>query len=378
MKGRAAEALARRYLRDDARCVRRSGFANIQRHHHGPVVGARLRRKKPGAYAGRQQARPVRATVRRTRLQRDGSSLRRRGRCFDGRGVRARRGDARGKPDKRAGRLGREGLLRLGVCARPRDRRRADRAGRISRPASDDGGGGRKHRRCRRHLGWTFVELDGLESAGRPSRRDDPTALRLPREYRGMRAECEDEARDQACSRRQGRAHLETARGVFAWHPAARLAPLRFSNVFVAANGGRRSEFAPSTDGARVRSLRARTRVLHSLLAGKIDQKRKADTMLKTSLLVGVVGALAISCASSRGQTREVAAGAGCRSLGDASQTVAVVLSPEVVYGAQRVDVDRRISVTELSRAACFICARLPACHGLIFHLSKKFPSLKK
>lgn len=68
--------------------------------------------------------------------------------------------------------------------------------------------------------------------------------------------------------------------------------------------------------------------------------------MLKTSLLVGAVGALAISCASSRGQPREVAAGAGCRSLGDANQTVATVLSPDVVYGAERVDVDRRVSVT--------------------------------
>jgi hypothetical protein len=68
--------------------------------------------------------------------------------------------------------------------------------------------------------------------------------------------------------------------------------------------------------------------------------------MLKTSFIAGIVSALAISCASSHGQPREIAASAGCRSLGDASQTVAAVLSPEVVYGAERVDVDRRISVT--------------------------------
>jgi hypothetical protein len=68
--------------------------------------------------------------------------------------------------------------------------------------------------------------------------------------------------------------------------------------------------------------------------------------MPKISFVVGAVGALAISCASSHGQPREVAAGAGCRSLGDASQTVATALSPEAVYGADRVDVDRAISVT--------------------------------
>jgi hypothetical protein len=68
--------------------------------------------------------------------------------------------------------------------------------------------------------------------------------------------------------------------------------------------------------------------------------------MPKTSFVAGAVGALAIACASSHGQPREVAESAGCRSLGDASQTVASVLSPDVVYGAHRADVDRRVSVT--------------------------------
>lgn len=74
--------------------------------------------------------------------------------------------------------------------------------------------------------------------------------------------------------------------------------------------------------------------------------------MLKSFLMAGALGALAISCASSRAESREVAAGAGCRSLGDTSQTVAALLSPDSVYSADRADVTRRVSVTGTERGS--------------------------
>ncbi len=83
--------------------------------------------------------------------------------------------------------------------------------------------------------------------------------------------------------------------------------------------------------------------------------------MPKSVFIAGAVSALAISCASSQGHPHEVAAGAGCRSLGDASQTVATVLSPEVVNGADRVDVDRRISVTGTQPGSVLYLRATPA-----------------
>jgi len=69
--------------------------------------------------------------------------------------------------------------------------------------------------------------------------------------------------------------------------------------------------------------------------------------MLKTlSFTASALGAMAVSCASSHIPPTEVAAGAGCRSLGDTSPAVTTILSPESVYAAQRGDVRRRVSVT--------------------------------
>jgi hypothetical protein len=68
--------------------------------------------------------------------------------------------------------------------------------------------------------------------------------------------------------------------------------------------------------------------------------------MLKLLLMAGALGALAISCASTQMSGQEIAAGAGCRSLGDTSQTVATVLSPESVYAADRLQPTRAVSVT--------------------------------
>ena len=60
----------------------------------------------------------------------------------------------------------------------------------------------------------------------------------------------------------------------------------------------------------------------------------------------GAFAALAISCASQHVPQTEVAAGAGCRTLPGTDQAAAAALSPESVYGADRVDVRRPISVT--------------------------------
>src|SRR5258708_29667672 len=68
--------------------------------------------------------------------------------------------------------------------------------------------------------------------------------------------------------------------------------------------------------------------------------------MLKTLSFIGAAcGALAISCASNRAEP-QVAAESGCRQLGETSQIVSTTLSPEVVYGADRVSAQRPVSVT--------------------------------